>query len=116
MTGELAAAVISGAVKRAVKAPVLLLPLELAVSVRAPARQREKTFTEAHEKKHRLAEWRDRADFEVVDLAAIYFTRAWADNLGRFRAVRLNLIAMAVRIVDIHASFAHGAKFFAAVL
>src|SRR5215467_4211425 len=116
MTGELAPAVVSGAVERAVETPVLFFPLELTVAVCAPTRKREKTFVETHQKKHFLAEGRDRTDLKVIHLPAVHLAGARPDDLRRFGTVRLDLITMAVRIVDIHASFAHRPELFPAIL
>ena len=116
MSGEFASAVVGGAVQRAVKSPVLFFPIHLAVSVSAPPRKGHKTFFHTQQKKHPLAKRCHGADCEIFNLPAVQFAGARPDNFGRLGTMRLNLITVAVRIVDVQAPFTQSTELLPAVL
>src|SRR5262249_2193716 len=74
-----------------------------------------KTIVDAQQKEHPLAKRSDRPYLKVIDFAAVHFTGAGPDNPSRLGAMRLDLVAVAVRVEDIHAPLTKRPKLLPAI-
>src|SRR6185312_16572185 len=114
--GAFAFAIVGRAMHRAVELPMLLLPGEQPVHMGAPARQRMKAALEPHQEEAPLHEGLDRAHSVIGDIAADDIADLLLHHRLGFRAIGLDLVAMAVGIEHVDAALADGAEILAAVV